>query len=140
LRTLYVLIIPDFVLSVTPLIYAAVEIGIGVFLIQLFQNNPAAASAYSNAAAQRPSIVVSILAAFLGILLGGVVGAVAGFGGGAAYAELTDMSCFEGACGYFAFFMGLFGIVIGAIAGGILAVWLVNRRRRPAAAVSGVSN
>ena len=39
------------------------------------------------------------------------------------------MSCFEGACGYFAFFMGLFAMLAGAIAGGIFAVWCVNRRR-----------
>ena len=103
------------------------------------QNN-AAASAYSDGGGARPSIVVSILAAFLGILLGGVVGAAAGFGGGVLYADLTDMSCFEGGCGYFAFFMGLFGIVIGAIAGGVLAVLLVNRRRLSPAAVSGVSH
>jgi hypothetical protein len=140
LRTVYVLIIPDFPLSVVPLIYAAVEIGIGVFLIRLLQNNPAAVSAYAHAGVGRPSIIVSIVAALLGIILGGVVGAVVGFGGGALYADLTDMSCFEGACGYFAFFLGLFGIVIGAIAGGILAVWLVNRRRRPATAAAGVSN
>src|SRR5262249_49742694 len=123
-----------------PLIYAAVEIGIGVFLIRLMQNNATAASTYSNTGGARPSVLVSVLAAFLGILLGGVVGALAGFGGGAAYAELTDMSCFEGAWAYCAFFMALFGIFIGAIAGGILAVWLVNRRRRPAAAASGVSH
>ena len=43
------------------------------------------------------------------------------------------MSCFEGACGYFAFFMGLFAMLAGAVAGGIFAVWRVNRRRGLAA-------
>jgi hypothetical protein len=34
------------------------------------------------------------------------------------------MSCFEGACGYFAFFIGLAGILLGAIAGGIgVVLW-----------------
>ncbi len=47
----------------------------------------------------------------------------------ALFAEATDMSCFEGACGYFAFFMGLFALLAGAVAGGIFAVWRVNRRR-----------
>jgi hypothetical protein len=39
------------------------------------------------------------------------------------------MSCFEGACGYFAVFIGLAGLVIGAIGGGIFAVWRVHRRK-----------
>ncbi|WP_404276432.1 hypothetical protein [Mesorhizobium sp. IMUNJ 23033] len=38
------------------------------------------------------------------------------------------------ACGYFAVFIGLAGLVVGAIAGGLFAVWRVNRRRaRPVA-------
>jgi hypothetical protein len=138
LRIVYILVNPDFVLSVVPLIYAAIEIGVGIFMIRLAKNPAAIAVAYSSRTA-RPSIIVSIIATILGIILGGVVGALAGFGGGALYADLTSMSCFEGACGYFAFFMGLFGIVIGAIAGGILAVALVNRRRS-AHRTPGVSN
>jgi membrane associated rhomboid family serine protease len=48
---------------------------------------------------------------------------------GVVIAETTDMSCFEGACGFFAFFAGLFGMLAGAVLGAILAVWLTNRRR-----------
>ncbi|WP_181168739.1 MULTISPECIES: hypothetical protein [unclassified Mesorhizobium] len=49
-------------------------------------------------------------------------------------ADVAGISCFEGDCGYFAAFIGLAGLVVGAIAGGILAVWLAHRhRRRPAA-------
>ena len=45
---------------------------------------------------------------------------------------MTDMSCFEGSCGYFALFIGLAGLAVGAIAGGILGVWLVHRRKNKA--------
>ena len=48
-------------------------------------------------------------------------------------AEVTDISCFEGGCGYFAVFIGLAGLVVGAIGGGILGVWLVHRRNRKVA-------
>ncbi|MFO0994497.1 MAG: hypothetical protein U1E67_21495 [Hyphomicrobiales bacterium] len=41
------------------------------------------------------------------------------------------MSCFEGACGYFAFFLGLAGVLVGAIIGLVLALYW-TRRKRPA--------
>ncbi|MER8463508.1 hypothetical protein [Mesorhizobium sp. M1409] len=78
---------------------------------------------------QRP-----IVAALLGIILGAVIGALAGFFAGSIIADTTDMSCFEGACGFFAVFIGLAGLVIGAIGGGIFAVWRVQwRKRKPVA-------
>jgi Na+/glutamate symporter len=36
--------------------------------------------------------------------------------------------------------MGLLGLIIGAIAGGILAVWLTLRRRNGAQSAAAVSN
>jgi hypothetical protein len=78
-------------------------------------------------------LLVSAVAAILGVILGAVLGFGIGLLAGSVIAEATDMSCFEGACGYFAFFLGLAGLLIGAIAGGILAVWLTHRRRKPAA-------
>ena len=54
----------------------------------------------------------------------------AGFLAGSVISDVTSMSCFEGAGGYFAAFIGLAGLVVGAIGGGIVAVWLAHRRRR----------
>ena len=58
----------------------------------------------------------------------------AGLGARSLLADAADMSCFEGACGYFAVLIGLAGLVVGAIAGGVFAVWRVNRRKRKPAA------
>jgi hypothetical protein len=134
LREAYVLVMPDFMLSLTPLLFAVGEIAIGVFCIRLLGNQAATASAYSNSGTERPPVIVSIIAALLGIIVGGALGAVIGFGGGVLYADATNMSGFEGASGYFAAFIGLLGMVAGAIGGAILAVWLVNRRRPARAA------
>ncbi|WP_258608230.1 hypothetical protein [Mesorhizobium sp. AR10] len=89
---------------------------------------------YANPESESPPVLVSIIAALLGIILGAVIGACAGFFAGSVIADATDMSCFEGACGYFALFIGLAGLVVGAIAGGLFAVWRVNRRKRKPAA------
>ncbi|TIP38053.1 MAG: hypothetical protein E5X69_19635, partial [Mesorhizobium sp.] len=78
-----------------------------------------------NLETERPPVFVSILAALLGIILGGVIGAFGGFFAGSLIADLTHMSCFEGACGFFAAFVGLGGLIVGAIAGGIFAIWRV---------------
>ncbi|CAN7684707.1 hypothetical protein [Mesorhizobium caraganae] len=132
-RQAYVLAVPDFVFSARSMAITAAEIGIGLFCIYLLRRDAGPAAVYTARQAQAPSVFASIVAALLGIILGAVVGAVAGVALGAAIAEVTDISCFEGGCGYFAVFIGLAGLVIGAIAGGILAVWLVHRRGRKAA-------
>ncbi|WP_181763289.1 hypothetical protein [Mesorhizobium sp. B2-4-15] len=50
------------------------------------------------------------------------------------WTDVTEINPLKDGCGYFAAFIGLAGLVVGAIAGGILAVWLAHRhRRRPAA-------
>lgn len=127
-REAYVLITPDFVVTLQLLGYAAGEIAIGVICILLLRRRPEVALVYSDAGTGRPPVIVSIIAAALGIVIGGVLGFGIGLGAGIIVAEATDMSCFEGACGFFAFFVGLGGVLIGAIAGAVLAVWLVNRR------------
>lgn len=132
-RQIYVLAVPEFVFSARSLAITAAEIGIGLFCIYLLRRDAGPTAVYAAPQGQAPSAFASIAAALLGIILGAVVGAVAGFGLGAVIAEVTDMSCFEGGCGYFAVFIGLAGLVVGAIAGGILAVWLVHRRGRKAA-------
>ena len=132
-RQAYVLAVPEFVFSARSLAITAAEIGIGLFCIYLLRRDAGPTAVYAAPQGQAPSAFASIAAALLGIILGAVVGAVAGFGLGAVIAEVTDISCFEGGCGYFALFIGLAGLVVGAIAGGILAVWLVHRRGRKAA-------
>jgi hypothetical protein len=129
-REAYVLVTPDFAPTIQPLLYGAGEVAIGIFCIAILRRKSETAQAYSNAGAERPPIIVSIIAAILGVIVGGALGFGVGLLGGGLFAEATDMSCFEGACGYFAFFMGPFALLAGAIAGGIFAVWRVNRRRR----------
>lgn len=77
------------------------------------------------------SIAARIIFAFLGVLFGGFIGFWLGLGTGVAISEATNMSCFEGACGYFAFFLGLAGVLVGAIIGLVLALYW-TRRKRPA--------
>lgn len=129
-RQAYVLTVSDFVFSGQALAVTAAEIAIGILCIYLLRRGSEADSVYANPETESPPVFVSILAALLGIILGAVIGAVGGFFAGEGIAEATDMSCFEGGCGYFALFIGLAGLVVGAIGGGIFAVWRVHRRKR----------
>lgn len=136
-RELYVLATPAFVFSLGSHIWPAVEAVIGVccLVIALRDKSPVAVHTVAmNAPAMRPpaGALTVIVAALLGIVVGAVVGFGVGVLAGSVIAEATDISCFEGGCGYFAVFIGLLGLLVGSIAGGILAVWLV-RRRKPAA-------
>ncbi|TIR26675.1 MAG: DUF2569 domain-containing protein [Mesorhizobium sp.] len=132
-RQAYVLLVSDFVFSAEGLGFTVAEIAIGLLCIYLLRNGAGAETVYANPETERPPVFVSILAALLGIILGGVIGAFGGFFAGSLIADLTHMSCFEGACGFFAAFIGLGGLIVGAIAGGIFAIWRVNRRRPPRA-------
>lgn len=129
-RQAYVLVVPDFTFSARGLGIAAIEIGVGLLCIYLLRRGSGAETVYAKPQAEAPPIGVSILAALLGIILGAVVGAVGGFLAGSVIADVAEVSCFEGGCGYFAAFFGLGGLLVGAIGGGILAVWLAHRRRR----------
>ena len=133
-RQAYVLVVPDFVFSARSLGISAIEIGIGLLCIYLLRSGSGAGTVYARPQTEAPSVGVSIVAALLGIILGAVVGALVGFFAGSVIADVAEVSCFEGGCGYFAAFIGLAGLVVGAIGGGILAVWLVHRRgRKPVA-------
>ncbi|WP_246696463.1 hypothetical protein [Mesorhizobium sp. SARCC-RB16n] len=133
-RQAYVLTVPDFAFSARSLSITAIEISAGLLCIYLLRRGSGAETVYAKPQSEAPPVFVSIVAALLGIILGAVIGAVGGFVAGSVIADVAEVSCFEGGCGYFAAFIGLAGLVVGAIAGGILAVWLVHRRgRKPVA-------
>lgn len=117
----WVLAIPEFMFSLSNLALAAGEFALGAFCIWICARNPEARTLYAVGPDRRPPVALSIVAAILGVVVGGVVGFGAGLLAGSGIVELTDMSCFEGACGYAAFFIALIGIPIGAILGGVLA-------------------
>jgi len=128
----YIAITPDFGFNLQTTATAAIEIAIGLFCLYLLRQNRDAATLYGSAETAAPSLLVSIIAAILGVIVGGTLGFGIGLGAGIAMSEAANMSCFEGACGFFAFFVGLAGILVGAIVGGIFAVRRVNRRPKPA--------
>jgi hypothetical protein len=127
----YVVVTPEFVFSPGQFGLKLAKIAIGIFCILLLRRQ--GGSFYSNADTEKPPFIASIGAAVLGLVLGAIAGAVAGFLIGEAIARLTEMSCFEGACGYFVVLISVVGLFVGAIGGCIIAVWRTNRyRRRPA--------
>ena len=126
----YVQLAPYFVFSPTTLLWTVAQIAIGIFCIVIVRRERQAPALYAAAPDAPVPVFVSILAGLVGVVVGAVVGFGAGLLIGVLISEATDMSCFEGACGFFAFFVGLAGGLVGAIAGGILGVWLTRRRRR----------
>lgn len=129
----YVQAVPHFVFSLEGLLIKAAEAAAGIFCLYLVRRDPATGDLYSAPPSRPAPVATRIVAALLGLLLGGGAGAVLGFLLGAGIAEVTEMSCFEGACGYFAAGIGLLGLVAGAIAGGVFAAWWSGRRRARAA-------
>jgi len=130
----YILAVPEFQTSLRVVAFVIGEIAIGVFCIAIVRRAGAAAAPGDGAmAGPRPapvSAVGQVFLAVLGFVVGGAAGFGLGLGFGALIAEVTDMSCFEGACGFFAFFVGVAGMLIGAISGGALAVYVARRRGR----------
>ncbi|PWK70722.1 hypothetical protein [Aminobacter sp. AP02] len=133
-KQVYVLVAPNFAFSIEGLAWDGGEIVIGLLLIFLVGRTDKGETLFGSDQRARPSLLVSAIAAVLGVVVGGAVGAGVGLAGGSAISELTDMSCFEGACGYFVVLVGLAAMLVGAIGGGIFAVWRVNRRKPSAAA------
>lgn len=128
----YILLAPDFAVTGWSLAYVAAEIAVGIAMIVLVNRSEAAHSLFGNEKGESPRLVVIALFAVLGVVVGGAVGAGLGLAVGMLISELTDMSCFEGACGYFVVLAGIVGCLAGAVLGGILAAWLAARRRRSA--------
>ncbi len=133
LREAYVLLVPAFVFSLSNTAIAAVEIALGLFCIQLVRRGRDITRLNDRPAGARRPPLVRFLITLLGILAGGAIGFGAGLAAGAGISEATDMSCFEGACGFFAFFVGLAGLVAGAIGGGLFSFL---RSGRPVAATA----
>ncbi len=129
-RQAYVLAVPDFVFSARGLGITVIEIAIGLLCIYLLRRDSGAEATYAKSQTEAPTVFASIVAALLGIILGAVIGALGGAFAGSMIADIAEISCFEGGCGYFAVLIGLAGLVVGAIGGSIVAVWLVHRRKR----------
>ncbi|HTV70289.1 MAG TPA: hypothetical protein VMF90_17315 [Rhizobiaceae bacterium] len=133
----YVLLVPDFVFSLRSVVTAAAEIAIGVFCIAILRRKPAEGEALplqASTGAVQSSALGTFIFAVLGLIVGGALGFGVGLGAGILIVEVTDMSCFEGACGFFAFFLGLGGVLVGAVAGLIFALRRARRGGRSATA------
>ncbi len=128
-RLAWVFVIPDMVLSPASFAFPGVEVALSVVAIALVTRQPTSATGGSLRTA---SPFARVLLVVVGTVVGAAVGAVAGFLIGAGIAAVTDMSCFEGACGFFAGATGLVGMVLGAIAGGVVTIRRVSRPGRPA--------
>ncbi|GAA2881213.1 hypothetical protein GGQ99_002742 [Aminobacter niigataensis] len=133
-KQIYVLVMPDFAFGLVGLAWDGGEIAIGLVMIWLVSRQDQPRALVGNDERARPGLLVSLFAGLIGVIVGGAVGAVAGLAAGTGISEVTDISCFEGACGYFVVLVGLVGGLIGAIGGGIFAVWRINRRRPKVAA------
>lgn len=127
------LFIGDFVLTLAPWLIATVSVAISVWTIWLVRRpKPAMAMAETHEPAGPAPVGVVVLNGILGFVLGGAAGLGIGLLAGSAIVDWLDVSCFEGGCGYAAAAIGLLGLIIGAIAGPIFAIWRTRRRRKPA--------
>jgi len=129
-RDLFVLVTPEFLFGAMNLAWSAAEVAVGLTCIWLVTRPDTPASPVA-AGTRPPGPLLAVVAGLLGILLGAALGFGAGLLTGAGIVEATEMSCFEGACGFFAVFIGLAGGLIGAVAGLVLA--LRAARGRPKA-------
>lgn len=132
-KQIYILVMPDFAFGFVGLAWDFGEIAIGLVMIWLVNRQGQPRALIGNER-QRPTLLVSVIAAVLGVVVGAAIGFGLAMVFGTVLSEVTDMSCFEGACGYFIIFLGLGGMLVGAVAGGIFAVWRVNRRKAKAVA------
>lgn len=133
IKQAYIMVAPNFAITVWSGAIVAAEIAVGIAMIVLVNRRPGPSVAFSGASVEDrppPHVLMVALAAVLGVLVGGAAGAGLGLLIGSVIAELAEISCFEGGCGYFVVLIGIVGCLVGAIAGGILAVWLTLRRRR----------
>jgi hypothetical protein len=129
LREAYVLATPDFAFSAYGLAIAVAEVAVGLFCIRLLRRQQTGA-VVAGPPDERPSVAIQIVAAALGLLAGGAVGCGVGLLAGSVIADMAETSCFEGGCGYFVILIGLLGLVVGAVAGVVLGIWISRRNKR----------
>lgn len=130
----YVQVVPYFVFSLENTLIKLAAFAVGLVCLYLVRRDPATVAHYAGTPSAGPAPVVTrVIAAVLGVVLGGGAGAGLGLLVGAGIAEITDMSCFEGACGFFAAGIGLLGLIVGAVGGGIFGALWSGRRRASAA-------
>lgn len=128
----------EFVVTAQGLLIPAVEIAVGIALIVYALKLPDAPAGAVRAPTpsmpgRPPSTGRYLVNAAIGAIAGAVIGGVAGFPFGVLLAEVLDVSCFEGGCGYFAAAIGLLLILAGFIVGIVVAVlWTGRAARRPA--------
>ncbi|QDZ00790.1 hypothetical protein FQ775_10545 [Nitratireductor mangrovi] len=123
-----VLVSDVFVFSLASFVVPLARVVIGFVLIAHMRRSVATAAVFHEPRGANPSGVAVIINTVLGAFLGGAAGTGGGFAVGIFIAEATRMSCFEGACGYFAALIGLCGLVLGALAGALLAFRITRRR------------
>jgi hypothetical protein len=127
----YTYVQPDFVIPLMTYVFFFGEILLGLICIVIVRSTPITAkSASPGEPSPATSILARIIYCLLGIVAGGFAGFWVGFAVGAAIADVTQMSCFEGACGYFAALIAVVGILVGAIVGIVLALYW-SRPRKP---------
>jgi hypothetical protein len=130
LREAYVLAAPDFVFSARALAIAVAEVTVGLFCIRLLRRRPRGEASGIQPRDGKPSVAAQIVAGVLGLLVGGAAGCGAGLLAGSVIADLAEISCFEGGCGYFVILIGLAGLIVGAIAGVVLGIWIARRNKQ----------
>ena len=117
----------------TPLVNYAISFGeilIGIICIVILHRSPRRHLAFASAnASPASSALARAIYTLLGVLVGGFAGFWIGIAVGAGIAEATSMSSFEGASGFFAFFIGLAGLAVGVIAGIVLALYWTRKRK-----------
>jgi hypothetical protein len=124
------LFIEPFAQTWTPWLIAFVSVAISVWTIWLVRRpKPATAATQAPASAGPAPVGVVILNAVLGFVLGGAAGLGIGLLAGSVIVDWLDVSCFEGGCGYAAVAIGLLGMILGAIAGLVFAIWRTRRQR-----------
>lgn len=131
----YTALVGDFVTTASGLLVPALEFAAGIALtvhaLRLPETTAPEAGAAPPAAEGPPATALrKVVHGLLGGVAGAVLGGVAGFPFGALLADLLDVSCFEGGCGYFAAAIGLLLVVAGFVAGIVVGIIRSGRGQR----------
>ncbi|RST87752.1 hypothetical protein EJC49_03845 [Aquibium carbonis] len=131
--------VAEFVTTASSVFLPLMEFAVGIALIVYARRlpdapAPAVPAPVPATAGRKPSAALYLVNGVIGGIVGAILGGVAGFPFGALLADVLDISCFEGGCGYFAAAIGLLLILVGLVAGIVVAVMRTRRAaRRPPA-------